>query len=265
MRVRPACDRRTGGPTLAHVSATDRAVGEAGGGTAAPGPARSCLVLGGTGLVGGHLLRRLSAGEGGYAEVRALSRRAPGSGLPRVRELQVDFAAAATYAPHVAVDDVFCALGTTIKKAGSREAFRWVDLEVPLALARATLAAGARRFVVVTAVGADAGSAIFYNRVKGELENALRQLPFPRGLALLHPSVLLGERGESRPAERFAAALLRATRPVFAGGLTRYRAIEGDDVARAMIAAASAAEPTSPGGAVVYEGASLFGLLDARS
>jgi uncharacterized protein YbjT (DUF2867 family) len=108
--------------------------------------------------------------------------------------------------------------------------------------------------VLVSAVGADAKSRVFYNRVKGELEEALRALGFPRGLRVLHPSVLLGDRGESRPAEQLAATLMRATGPLFAGALKKYRAISADDVASAMITAAR----SDGDGVVVYEGESLF-------
>jgi uncharacterized protein YbjT (DUF2867 family) len=125
-----------------------------------------------------------------------------------------------------------------------------------VAIARASRAAGATRYLIVTAVGADAASGIFYNRVKGETEAALRELDFPRGLVIFHPSMLLGERAESRPAERFGAALMKATRPLFAGGLARYRAIEAGDVARAMHAAAGSEES----GVKVYEGKGLFEL-----
>ncbi len=108
----------------------------------------------------------------------------------------------------------------------------------------------------MTAVGADPGSAIFYNRVKGETEAALRELGFPGGLSIVRPSMLLGERGESRPAERFGMAVMKATRPLFAGGLARYRAIDAAAVARAMHAAAS----RDGSGAKAYEGRELFAL-----
>jgi uncharacterized protein YbjT (DUF2867 family) len=220
---------------------------------------RTCILLGASGLVGGHLLRLLDA-DTAYGEVRAFTRRALGLGArPRVREVLVDFDDPASYRDQVAVDDVFCCLGTTIKKAGSQEAFRKVDFEAPVAIARASRAAGASRYVIVTAVGADPGSSIFYNRVKGETEAALRELDFPRGLSIVRPSMLLGDRTESRPAERFTAALMKATRPLFAGGLARYRAIDAADVARAMHVLAAHEEH----GAKVYEGGDLFALVAA--
>jgi uncharacterized protein YbjT (DUF2867 family) len=149
---------------------------------------------------------------------------------------------------------VFCALGTTIRKAGSEAAFRAVDYDYPLVVAREALARGARRYVLVSAVGANPKSQIFYNRVKGELEQALASLPFPGGLRVLRPSVLLGERTESRPGEQIAATLMRATGGLFVGALQKYRAIKAIDVARAMITAAE----SDSDGVLLYEGKSLF-------
>jgi uncharacterized protein YbjT (DUF2867 family) len=213
---------------------------------------RSCLLLGSTGLVGGHLLRLLLA-DPDYRQVTALVRRPLAETHPKLTAVVCDLLRPETYAAHLPVDDVFCCLGTTIKKAGSQEAFRQVDHDYPLAVAKA---AGAGQYLIVTAVGSSAKSTIFYNRVKGEVEEDLQQLNFPRGLKIFRPSMLLGERGESRPAERVGVAVMGALSPLFAGGLKRYRAIEASCVARAMWNAAR----TEPSGVKVYEGASLFTL-----
>jgi uncharacterized protein YbjT (DUF2867 family) len=213
-------------------------------------------LLGASGLIGGHLLRLL-ADDSSVGEVRAFVRRPLGITLAaKVREIVIDYDDPATYRDHVGADDVFCCLGTTMKKAGSKEAFRKVDFEAPVAIARASHATGAGKYLIVTAVGADAKSGVFYNKVKGETEQALRELEFPRGLEIFHPSMLLGDRTESRPAEHVAAAVMRVTKPLFSGGLKRYRAIEAADVARAMLTASTRDEP----GVHVYEGQSLFDL-----
>jgi uncharacterized protein YbjT (DUF2867 family) len=212
--------------------------------------------LGASGLVGGELLRLL-ADDPFYERVRAIVRRPLDPAPARAIVSVVDFDRPETYAEYLAVDDVFCCLGTTIEKAGSREAFRRVDLEIPLSLARESRKAGATQYLIVTAVGADARSRVFYNRIKGDVENALREIDFPRGLKIFHPSLLLGDRADSRPAERAAAVVMRATRGIFAGPLARYRAIEAVDVARAMLRAAK----RDGGGVEVYEGESLFGLV----
>jgi uncharacterized protein YbjT (DUF2867 family) len=215
------------------------------------------LLLGATGMVGGHLLGLL-LDDPDYTSVTVLTRRKLGLARLKLVEVITDFDQPDSYRAHAGVDDVFCCLGTTIKKAGSQEAFRKVDFEYPIAVGKVAAEAGAKQYLIVTAVGADAKSGIFYNRVKGEVEEALRALPFPRGLKIFHPSMLLGERGESRPAERAAAALVSLTAPLFVGGLKRYRGIEGSRVARAMWNAARG----EPEGTRVYEGESLFALAD---
>jgi uncharacterized protein YbjT (DUF2867 family) len=218
---------------------------------------RSFTLLGASGLVGGHLLELLSR-EAAYARGTVIGRRPLGLERKSVREFVVDFDRPESFREHLAVDDVFCCLGTTIKKAGSQEAFRKVDSEIPAAVAREARAAGARQFLIVTAVGANAKSGVFYNRVKGEVEASIAALDFPGGLKVFHPSLIMGERSERRPAERVAMALMTATRPLFAGGLARYRAIDAVAVARAMLHAALR-EPAAPG-VQVYEGARLFDL-----
>jgi uncharacterized protein YbjT (DUF2867 family) len=203
--------------------------------------------------VGSQLLRLLVA-DAACERIVALGRRSAGVTAPKVKDVIVDLGQPDTYREHLAVDAVFCALGTTIKVAGSKEAFRRVDFEYPLAVAQAAVAAGAQRYVVVSAVGADAKSGVFYNRVKGELEAALGPLAFPRGLRILHPSLLLGERTESRAGEEVASVLMRATGPLFAGPLKKYRAITAEAVARALVSAAK----SDGAGVVTYEGESLF-------
>jgi uncharacterized protein YbjT (DUF2867 family) len=134
-----------------------------------------------------------------------------------------------------AVDAVFCALGTTIKTAGSQEAFRLVDHELPIRAARLALAHGARQYLLVTALGANAKSRVFYNRVKGEVERDLSTLGYP-SVTIARPSLLLGPREEHRPGEQWAKRLAF----LMAG---KYKAIEAGKVARALVHAAHAARP----------------------
>jgi len=128
------------------------------------------------------------------------------------------------------VDDVFCALGTTIKKAGSQEAFRVVDHDSVVALASAARTAGADTFLHVTAMGADPGSRLFYNRVKGETERDVSEVGIARTVAF-RPSILDGARDESRPAEQAGLMMMRAVAPL----LGRYRPTRAVDVAAAMV------------------------------
>ena len=135
------------------------------------------------------------------------------------------------------VDDAFCALGTTIKAAGSREAFRRVDFGCIVALARAARAAGAQRLMVVSAIGASARSVIFYLRVKGETEEAVAALGYP-ALHIFRPGLLLGKRSDSRPREALGMALAPFLNPLMLGPAKAYRSIPADTVAAAMITTA---------------------------
>ena len=157
---------------------------------------RSALLLGATGLVGRSCLELLLQDDR-YATVHALTRTPLSQQHPKLRSHVVPFAELARAVAELAARDVFCCLGTTIKKAGSEAAFRQVDYEYPLIAARSAAQSGARQFLIVTALGADPGSRIFYNRVKGEVERAICELPLAT-VHVLRPSMLLGERSEVR-------------------------------------------------------------------
>lgn len=212
--------------------------------SAPPSPHRSAVVAGATGLVGRELVVRLLR-EPRYERIVALSRKPIASVDPRLEVV----AAAFDRLPHILQGvesaggsiDVFCCLGTTIGVAGSREAFRRVDRDYVLALGRWARRAGARRMVVVSALGADPDSRVFYNRVKGEMERDLTGLGLP-SLVIARPSLLAGERAESRPGERLA---LLATRPLRALIPARIRPIAAEDVAQALVDAALADAPPS--------------------
>jgi uncharacterized protein YbjT (DUF2867 family) len=200
-------------------------------------PPRTALVAGASGLVGRECLRRLSADEA-VREVRALVRRALPqalSALPRVRECRTELDRTAEHAEWFAADWVFCALGTTIKKAGTREAFRRVDFDYPLAVARLARERGAAHFLLVSARGADPRSSFFYNRVKGELEEAVKALGYP-SLTIARPSLLLGERDEFRLGEELAKPLGWLLPP-------SSRPVHAAQVAAALVRAAHESRP----------------------
>lgn len=192
------------------------------------------MLLGASGLVGAACLARLLESDR-YARVIAPVRRSTRLAHPRLEERVIDFASPPEL-ERASVDDVYCALGTTMKKAGSKEAFREVDYAIPLRMAERARAAGARSFALVSSVGADARAASFYLRTKGELEDALEGLGFD-ALVILRPSLLLGDRAEDRAGERFGIALGRAVTGLLIGPLRKYRPIQADQVAAAMIAA----------------------------
>lgn len=191
------------------------------------------MIAGATGLVGRALLRRL-IDDARYGELRALGRRAPDQAAPKLRFVATDFDDLTAHAAQLAVDDVFCCLGTTIRAAGSRAAFERVDYHMVVDLARAAHKAGAKRFLVVSAVGASEHAAAFYSRVKGRMEAAVRQLPFA-AVHIVRPSLLLGERAERRPAEQLGQRLAPLLSPLLQGPLARYRAVPADEVAAALV------------------------------
>jgi uncharacterized protein YbjT (DUF2867 family) len=201
-------------------------------------------VAGATGLVGRLLVGELAA-RPEVGSVTALVRRVEGRALAKLEERVVAFERLDLELAGRTATHVFCCLGTTMAKAGSEAAFRQVDYEYPLALGRAALAAGARKFLVVTALGADPSSRIFYNRVKGELERDLAALGLPE-LDVFRPSLILGERAERRVAERIGMGLAKPLGGLFVGPLKRYRPIEGVDVARAMLKVALASARAAP-------------------
>jgi len=212
---------------------------------------RTALVAGASGLVGGHLLRLLLE-DRDYERVTSLGRRELPLTHKKLAQRVVDFDRLAEVADVPRVHDVFCCLGTTIRKAGSQEAFRKVDYGYPLELARVAVRHRASQFLLVTALGANPGSRIFYNRVKGEVEEAVRRLQFD-GIHIFRPSLLVGKRAESRPAERLTVALVPLVSWAFVGPLRAYRPIRADRVARAMVRVAKEARR----GVQVYESGDL--------
>lgn len=193
------------------------------------------VVAGGTGLVGAHLLAQLSVRG---VPTTSLARRG-GATLPHVEWRITDLARLTAADIPAGTDVALCCLGTTIKAAGSQEAFRAVDQGLVVAFARACRDAGVPTFAAVSAAGADASSRIFYSRVKGEVEADLGMLGFT-SLVLLRPSLLLGERAQRRPLERAAIGAARALSPVLPKA---WRGVEAATVALALLAAADEARP----------------------
>lgn len=194
-------------------------------------PARTVLLAGATGLVGGQILQAL-LNDPTVAQVHALTRRPLNQSHPRLQTHLVDFTRLPALPP---ADELYLALGTTIKVAGSQAAFRAVDFDANLAVAHAAVAAGVQRLGLVSAAGASAQSPVFYNRVKGELEVALKALDL-QALVLAQPSLLLdlrdGLQQPPRLGERLAIPVARVLAPLIPGA---YRPVHARAVAQALV------------------------------
>jgi uncharacterized protein YbjT (DUF2867 family) len=191
----------------------------------------SVAILGATGLVGTECVRQF-ADSREFARVVTLTRRPLPETIAQTRaETHIaDFERLDDAAEHFRVSHIVCALGTTIRNAGSQERFRRIDHDYPLAAARLGLGQGARHFLLVSALGANARSRIFYSRVKGQVEDAIRTLPY-RSVTIVRPSLLLGERAEPRLGESIGRLLAGVTP-------RRYKPVHARDVAATLLRAA---------------------------
>lgn len=192
---------------------------------------RKVLIAGATGLVGSHILQRLLQ-DNTVSEIHLLSRRDLALQHPKLRLHQVDFRKLPSLPP---LDEIYLALGTTIKQAGSREAFEAIDLDANMAVANAGLTAGAKRLGLVSAMGADVDSMLLYNRIKGELETELLTRPFET-LVIARPSFLLGDREAlkqpQRRAEKLGIFMFTLLAPILP---IHLRAVEAAKVAACLV------------------------------
>jgi len=197
---------------------------------------KTALLVGASGLIGSEVLNIL-IDEPKYEKIHMLVRKSLNPKSPKVIEHIINFDELQSFNPGVEVDDVYCSLGTTIKKAKTKENFRKVDFDYVFALGKNALQWNAKKFMLVSALGANARSRIFYNRIKGEVEEALMKLDF-QGLYFFRPSLLMGNREEQRAGEKTAIAVYKIINPLFMGPLKKYKGIDYRKVARAMVSAA---------------------------
>ncbi|MDM8002904.1 MAG: NAD(P)H-binding protein [Bacteroidota bacterium] len=202
--------------------------------------ARTAAVIGATGLIGGHLAELLSADEH-FSKVRLITRRTPENTPNGAEVVVIDFEDPGAFGAALkGIDAVFCAVGTTRKKVrGDMDAYRKVDLDIPVNTARHCLENGCRHFSLVSSVGASAKSGNFYLKFKGEAEEAAAGIGLPSA-AVFRPSMLMGKRREFRLAEEISKIFASPLSFLFPA---KYRPVRGLDVAKAMIAAAKREEP----------------------
>ncbi len=195
------------------------------------------LVLGATGLVGQELIELLTT-DSLYHSIIIINRREVGYNHPKIQERVIDFSFIDSEIKQINATDVFCCIGTTIKKAGSKDAFRKVDYEIPVSFGRIAERSNVESYTVISSMGANAASNNFYSSVKGEMENQLLPLIIPN-LTILRPSLLLGDRDESRFGEDVAKSIFSVLGFLMVGPLKKYKPIHAKQVAKAMIYFAS--------------------------
>ncbi|HEY9046669.1 MAG TPA: NAD-dependent epimerase/dehydratase family protein [Ohtaekwangia sp.] len=198
---------------------------------------KTALIAGSTGLIGSQLLQLLLNSDR-YSEVVALTRQDLPE-HPKLKQLKIDFAKLGESLDQFKADDVFCCLGTTMAKAGSKENFYQVDFYYPLLLAKSTIQRGAKQFLLVSALGASRSASVYYNQVKGEIEEAVSTTGFET-VHIFRPSLLLGPRTEHRTGEDAAKVVYK----IFGFLIPKkYKAIQSSKVAKAMLQLASLEKP----------------------
>ena len=194
---------------------------------------KSTLIIGSTGFVGSYLVQEL-LDSSDYDSVTALVRKPSFESHPKLKEIVFDFENESEIENLALVNHVFCCLGTTIKTAGSKEAFRFVDYELPLRFAQWAEKMKADSFSIVTAMGANSGSSIFYNQVKGDIENKIKKMSIPK-IQIFQPSLIMGPRKESRFGELIGKGIMTLLNPIMIGPAKKYRGIHAKTIAQGMV------------------------------
>lgn len=203
---------------------------------------KTAIILGATGLTGRFVLEQLLSDER-YSAIKLFSRSSVGLNHPMIEEFLGDVLTLEQFKGDFTGDEVYCCIGTTKKKTPNKELYRAIDFGIPAKGAHLAKENGIEAFAVVSALGASSKSTIGYNRIKGDMENAVLEAGLERTF-ILRPSLIVGDRKEHRSGERFAAGLFRFLKPLFFGPFRKYRAVEAKDIASKMIALLNSDSPS---------------------
>lgn len=195
--------------------------------------AKSAIILGATGLTGSLVLTELLS-DNRYDRILLFSRSACGIQHPKIEEHIVDVLNLEEAAPHFRADEVYCCIGTTKKKTPDKDLYRKIDFGIPASAARIASQNGVKSFAVVSAIGADSKSSIAYNRIKGDMEQAVFDANIEHTY-ILRPSIISGDREEKRLGEKIGLFVFKLLKPLFFGKLKKYRAVEATTIAHRMI------------------------------
>lgn len=204
---------------------------------------KTAILIGATGLTGGLLLEEL-IGDPRYDKIRVITRTSTKQHDSKIEESIVDLLEYESWKDLVIGDDLFCCIGTTRKKTPDLEEYRKIDLGIPLHAAQYGKRNGVKTFSVISAIGANSSSSIFYNKLKGEMEEAVLS-EGPDKVYVMRPSIIDGQRGEKRLMEQIGLGLFRLLGFLFIGKFRKYRLIHARDIAKAMIIAANSAKEST--------------------
>jgi len=191
------------------------------------------IIIGATGLTGNILLNKL-VGDNRYRNIKIFTRKPLRLENPKVTEILCDLMDVDSYKDNFYGDEVFCCIGTTTKKTPDKELYKKIDYGIPVGAAKLCKANNIETFLVMSSLGADAKSKVFYSRTKGEMELAVLQKKI-KNTYILRPSMIGGNRNESRSVEKVGSVIMKVLNPLFVGSLKKYRIIDAKIIANAMI------------------------------
>jgi uncharacterized protein YbjT (DUF2867 family) len=194
---------------------------------------KTAILLGATGATGSELLQLLLH-DSRYDTVKLFSRKASGINHPKVKEYVIDLFALEQHATDFTGDVVFCCIGTTKAKTPDTDTYYKIDYGIPVAAAALAALNGIESYIVISAMGADKNSGIFYNRTKGQMQEAVLEQSIPK-IHIMQPALIVANRPENRLGEKIASVVFKVVNPLLVGSLKKYRSIATGTIARAMI------------------------------